>query len=112
MNHHMSFAPLFDCTVFSGFSGHFKDFLEQTNEFRINDKQFSKHFHFQPAVRQKAPILFGKGRFELLEYLGGAAFVIFGEGKLLGHLAQLEKSVPINQVKSIISIYFSGPKCV
>jgi hypothetical protein len=27
-------------------------------------------------------------------------------------LAQLENSVPINQVKSIISIYFSGPKCV
>jgi peptide-methionine (R)-S-oxide reductase len=28
------------------------------------------------------------------------------------HLTQLENSVPINQVKSIISIYFSGPKCV
>jgi hypothetical protein len=38
------------------------------------------------------------------------AYSILGEQGLL--LTQLENSVPINQVKSIISIYFSGPKCV
>jgi hypothetical protein len=37
----------------------------------------------------------------------------YGNGTIVSNsLTQLENSVPINQLKSIISIYFSGPKGV
>jgi len=38
--------------------------------------------------------------------------VIENQDQFIEALTQLENSVPINQVKSIISIYFSGPKGV
>jgi hypothetical protein len=44
------------------------------------------------------------------QLIGTLVYLILG--KSTKSLTQLENSVPINQVKSIISIYFSGPKGV
>jgi hypothetical protein len=77
--------------------------LDETNRrILIYDNSLSKVLYFTFE---------GNFLFEKKLPIRAHSFRYLSENQLL-FLTQLENSVPINQVKSIISIYFSGPKCV